>query len=111
MVLEDIAVTAIKVGFCRQPCQPGRHCHSSHRTTPTFPSSATCRNLSLVGGRPAWISTWTRSRSLSCLKPGVGWKPNTLWRWLLPEWENSRSPTARDIAMAAEAPEVPFTCW
>ena len=28
---------------------------------------------------------------------------NTLWRWLLPDWEHSRSPTARDIAMAAEA--------
>jgi hydroxymethylpyrimidine/phosphomethylpyrimidine kinase len=33
---------------------------------------------------------------------------STLWRWLLPDWSGSRSPTARDIAMAAEALEVPY---
>lgn len=33
---------------------------------------------------------------------------STLWRWLLPDWSSSRSPTARDIAMAAEALEVPY---
>jgi hydroxymethylpyrimidine/phosphomethylpyrimidine kinase len=27
---------------------------------------------------------------------------NTLWRWLLPDWEHSRPPTARDLAMAAQ---------
>lgn len=32
----------------------------------------------------------------------------TLWRWLLPDWEHSRPPTARDIAMAAQEKDVPF---
>jgi hydroxymethylpyrimidine/phosphomethylpyrimidine kinase len=31
-----------------------------------------------------------------------------LSRWLLPDWSQSRSPTARDIAKAAEALDVPF---
>lgn len=32
----------------------------------------------------------------------------TLWRWLLPDWEHSRPPTARDIAMVAQDKDVPF---
>jgi hydroxymethylpyrimidine/phosphomethylpyrimidine kinase len=34
---------------------------------------------------------------------------STLWRWLLPEWPNERSPTARDIAKAASDMGVPYT--
>ena len=34
---------------------------------------------------------------------------STLWRWLLPEWNNERSPTARDIAKAASDMGVPYT--
>jgi hydroxymethylpyrimidine/phosphomethylpyrimidine kinase len=34
---------------------------------------------------------------------------NTLSRWLLPEWSGERSPTARDIARAAEGFGVPYT--
>ena len=34
---------------------------------------------------------------------------STLWRWLLPEWNNERSPTARDIAKAAAEMGVPYT--
>ncbi|MGE4242945.1 bifunctional hydroxymethylpyrimidine kinase/phosphomethylpyrimidine kinase [Ramlibacter sp.] len=33
----------------------------------------------------------------------------TLWRWLLPDWSNERSPTARDIAKAAADMGVPYT--
>jgi hydroxymethylpyrimidine/phosphomethylpyrimidine kinase len=33
---------------------------------------------------------------------------NTLWRWLLPEWSNERSPSARDIAAAAAEMGVPY---
>ena len=32
----------------------------------------------------------------------------TLTRWLLPDWPHARVPTARDIAKAAEALDVPF---
>jgi hydroxymethylpyrimidine/phosphomethylpyrimidine kinase len=34
---------------------------------------------------------------------------STLWRWLLPEWGNERSPTAREIAKAAADMGVPYT--
>ncbi|MPM13262.1 hypothetical protein SDC9_59618 [bioreactor metagenome] len=34
---------------------------------------------------------------------------STLRRWLLPDWENDRLPTAREIAMAASALGVPYT--
>ena len=34
---------------------------------------------------------------------------STLWRWLLPDWSNQRSPTARDIAKAASEMGVPYT--
>ena len=34
---------------------------------------------------------------------------STLWRWLLPEWNAARSPTARDIAKAASEMGVSYT--
>jgi len=34
---------------------------------------------------------------------------STLWRWLLPDWTNERSPTARDLAKAAADMGVPYT--
>jgi hydroxymethylpyrimidine/phosphomethylpyrimidine kinase len=34
---------------------------------------------------------------------------STLWRWLLPDWNGERAPTARDIARAAGEMGVPYT--
>ena len=34
---------------------------------------------------------------------------STLWRWLLPDWNGERNPTARDIARAAGEQGVPYT--
>lgn len=34
---------------------------------------------------------------------------STLWRWLLPDWQGDRSPSARDIAKAAGEHGVPYT--
>jgi hydroxymethylpyrimidine/phosphomethylpyrimidine kinase len=34
---------------------------------------------------------------------------STLWRWLLPDWNGERSPSARDIAKAAGDAGVPYT--
>jgi hydroxymethylpyrimidine/phosphomethylpyrimidine kinase len=34
---------------------------------------------------------------------------STLWRWLLPDWSNEKSPGARDIAKAAAEMGVPYT--
>ena len=34
---------------------------------------------------------------------------SSLWRWLLPDWSNERSPSAKDIARAAAAQGVPYT--
>lgn len=33
----------------------------------------------------------------------------TLWRWLLPDWNGERSPTARDLAAAAAEMGTPYT--
>ncbi len=34
---------------------------------------------------------------------------STLWRWLLPDWSSDRSPSARDLAKAADDMGVPYT--
>lgn len=34
---------------------------------------------------------------------------STLWRWLLPDWNHERSPSARDIATAAAQKGTPYT--
>ena len=34
---------------------------------------------------------------------------STLWRWLLPDWNHERSPSARDIAAAAAQKGTPYT--
>lgn len=34
---------------------------------------------------------------------------STLWRWLVPDWNSDRSPSARDIAKAASEMGVPYT--
>lgn len=34
---------------------------------------------------------------------------STLWRWLLPDWDGARAPSARDIARAAGEMGVPYT--
>ena len=106
-VLEDMNIRAIKVGFCGDP-----------------------ENLSVI----AEISTDYAEVPVVAYMPNLSWwedakidayldafrelilpqttlligNHNTLWRWLLPEWRNERSPGPRDIARAAAEMGVPY---
>jgi hydroxymethylpyrimidine/phosphomethylpyrimidine kinase len=107
-LLEDVSVRAIKVGFAGSP-----------------------ENLSTI----AEIATDYPDVPLIAYMPGLGWcnevqadlyldafrelvlpqtavlvgNHSTLWRWLLPDWEHERSPSARDLARAAAEYGVPYT--
>lgn len=107
MVLEDIAVTAIKVGFVGTP--------SNLAAIATI--SSDYPDIPIISYMPdlSWWEDDKQDQYLDAFKELVlpqtsvlVGNHNTLWRWLLPDWDQSRSPTARDIAMAAEALEVPY---
>jgi hydroxymethylpyrimidine/phosphomethylpyrimidine kinase len=106
-VLEDVSVQMIKVGFCGNP-----------------------ENLSVI----AEISTDYAEVPLIAYMPNLSWwedeqieayldafrelilpqttvlvgNHNTMWRWLLPDWGNEKSPSPRDIARAAAEMGVPY---
>ena len=105
MVLEDIAVAAIKVGFAGSPAN----------LAAIAAISSDYPNIPIISYMPdlSWWEDDKQDQYLDAFKELVlpqtsvlVGNHNTLWRWLLPDWEQSRSPTARDIAMAAEALEV-----
>ncbi|MBV8249411.1 MAG: bifunctional hydroxymethylpyrimidine kinase/phosphomethylpyrimidine kinase [Comamonas sp.] len=106
-VLEDIPVAAIKVGFAGSP----------DNLVAIAEISSDYPDIPIVSYMPD-LSWWEEDRLdqyLDAFKELVlpqtsvlVGNHNTLWRWLLPDWEHSRPPTARDIAMAAEALEVPY---
>ena len=107
MVLEDIAVTAIKVGFAGSPAN----------LAAIATISSDYPNIPIISYMPdlSWWEDDKQDQYLDAFKELVlpqtsvlVGNHNTLWRWLLPDWESSRSPSARDIAMAAEALEVPY---
>ena len=106
-VLEDIAVTAIKVGFVGSPAN----------LAAIATISSDYPNIPIISYMPdlSWWEDDKQDQYLDAFKELVlpqtsvlVGNHNTLWRWLLPDWESSRSPSARDIAMAAEALEVPY---
>ena len=106
-VLEDIAVTAIKVGFAGSPAN----------LAAIATISSDYPNIPIISYMPdlSWWEDDKQDQYLDAFKELVlpqtsvlVGNHNTLWRWLLPDWESSRSPSARDIAMAAEALEVPY---
>ncbi len=106
-VLEDIPVAAIKVGFAGSP----GNLAAIAEVASDYP------DIPIVSYMPE-LSWWDEDRLdeyLDAFKELVlpqtsvlVGSHSTLWRWLLPDWSSSRSPTARDIAMAAEALEVPY---
>ncbi|QXZ09462.1 bifunctional hydroxymethylpyrimidine kinase/phosphomethylpyrimidine kinase [Comamonas sp. Y33R10-2] len=107
IVLEDITVTAIKVGFAGSPANLAAIAAISS-DYPHIPIISYMPDLS-------WWEDDKQDQYLDAFKELVlpqtsvlVGNHNTLWRWLLPDWEQSRSPTARDIAMAAEVLEVPY---
>ena len=106
-VLEDITVAAIKVGFAGGPANLAAIAQISS-DYPHIPIISYMPDLS-------WREDDKQDQYLDAFKELVlpqtsvlVGNHNTLWRWLLPDWEHTRPPTARDIAMAAEALEVPY---
>lgn len=108
VILEDVPVQVIKVGFVGSP-----------------------ENLSAVAG----IATDYADIPLVAYMPNLSWwnevqidlyldafrelvlpqttvlvgNHSTLWRWPLPDWSSEKNPTARDIARAAHELGVPYT--
>ena len=107
-ILEDVAVQVFKVGFVGSP-----------ETISTIAEiAADYAEVPLIAYMPD-LSWWEegqidayqdafRELMLPQTTVLVG-NHSTLWRWLLPDWSSERSPTARDIAMAASAMGVPYT--
>ena len=106
-VLEDMPVRAIKVGFAGSP----------ENLAVIAEISSDYPDLPIISYMPE-LSWWRddlldqyldafQELVLPQTSVLVG-NHSTLWRWLLPDWEASRSPSARDIAMAADALGVPY---
>jgi hydroxymethylpyrimidine/phosphomethylpyrimidine kinase len=107
-ILEDVAVQVIKVGFVGSP-----------ETLSTIAEiAADYPDVPVVSYMPplAWWEEGAtdlyedafRELMLPQTTVLVG-NHTTLSRWLLPEWNSERSPTARDIAKAASEMGVPYT--
>lgn len=106
-VLEDLPVRAIKVGFVGSP----------EILTVIAEISTDYPDIPIISYMPD-LSWWDDDQMEQYLDAFqelllpqtsvlVG-NHGTLWRWLLPDWEHSRPPTARDLAMAAQEKDVPF---
>lgn len=106
-VLEDVPVAAIKVGFAGSPGNLATIAEIAS-DYPDIPIVSYMPDLS-------WWEEDLLDQYLDAFKELVlpqtsvlVGNHSTLWRWLLPDWSSSRSPTARDLAIAAEALEVPY---
>lgn len=107
-ILEDVPVQVIKVGFAGSP-----------ETLSTIAEiAADYPDVPVVSYMPA-LSWWDegladlyedafRELLLPQTTVLVG-NHSTLWRWLLPEWNSERSPSARELAKAAADMGVPYT--
>jgi hydroxymethylpyrimidine/phosphomethylpyrimidine kinase len=107
-ILEDVPVQVIKVGFVGTP----------EALSTIAEIAADYPDVPVVSYMPP-LSWWDegatdlyedafRELMLPQTTVLVG-NHSTLWRWLLPEWNNERSPSARDIAKAASEMGVPYT--
>lgn len=107
-VLEDIEVQAIKLGFVGTPDNLGV----------VAGVSADYPDVPLIAHMPD-LSWWTvdqieayHDAFSDLILPQTSvltGSHSTLWRWLLPTWSGERSPSARDIAVAAGERGVSFT--
>lgn len=105
--LQDFPVRAIKVGFAGSP----------ENLAVIAEISSDYPELPIISYMPE-LSWWSddkldqyldafRELVLPQTSVLVG-NHSTLWRWLLPDWDASRSPSARDLAIAAEEVGVPY---
>jgi hydroxymethylpyrimidine/phosphomethylpyrimidine kinase len=106
--LEDMPVTAIKVGFVGSP----------ENISTIAEIASDYADVPLIAYMPS-LSWWDESEIDSYLDAFrelmlpqttvlVG-NHSSLWRWLLPDWPGERNPSARDIAKAAADLGVPYT--
>ena len=107
-VLEDVPVQVFKVGFVGSP----------ENISTIAEIAADYADVPMVAYMPD-LSWWDedkidqyldafRELMLPQTTVLVG-NHSTLWRWLLPDWSNQRSPSPRDIAKAASDMGVPYT--
>lgn len=106
-VTEDVTVQVIMVGFVGSPENLGAIAAlaADYEDVPVIsymPNLAWWEDASLESYLDAFGDMVLPQTTLL-----VG-NYNTLWRWLLPEWEASTSPDARDLARAADARGTPF---
>lgn len=106
-VLEDVGVQIIKVGFCGSPDNLSVIAEISTDYA-DVPVVAFMPNLSWWEDEKidAYLDAF-RELILPQTTVLVG-NHNTLWRWLLPDWSNEKSPSPRDIARAAAEVGVPY---
>ena len=106
-VLEDIPVRAIKVGFAGNPANLAAIAELSS-DYPDIPIVSYMPDLSWWqgDGLEEYLDAF-QALVMPQTSVLVG-NHGTLCRWLLSDWSHSRAPTARDIAKAAEALDVPF---
>ena len=107
-ILEDVAVQVFKVGFVGTP----------ENLSAIAEIASDYADVPLVAYMPN-LSWWTEPQIDSYLDAFkelllpqttvLAGNHSTLWRWLLPDWSAAKSPSARDIARAAEKLGVPYT--
>ncbi|MDO8387775.1 MAG: bifunctional hydroxymethylpyrimidine kinase/phosphomethylpyrimidine kinase [Polaromonas sp.] len=106
--LEDMPVSAIKVGFVGNP----------ENISAIAEIASDYADVPLIAYMPN-LSWWDeeaidnyldafRELLLPQTTVLVG-NHSSLWRWLLPDWAGDKSPSARDIAKAAAESGVPYT--
>jgi len=107
-LLEDVSVRAIKVGFAGTPENLGAIAEIA-TDYPDIPLVAYMPGLSWHNEvqTDLYLDAF-RELVLPQTAVLVG-NHSTLWRWLLPEWNSERSPSARDLACAAAEYGVPYT--
>ena len=107
-ILEDVAVQVFKVGFVGSP----------ENLSAIAEIASDYADVPLVAYMPdlSWWSERQIDDYLDAFKElllpqttVLAGNHSTLWRWLLPDWSASKSPSARDIARAAEKLGVPYT--
>lgn len=107
-ILEDVEVQLIKIGFVGSPENLSVVAETA-TDYPEVPVVAYMPNLSWWDESQieAYLDAF-RELVLPQTTVLVG-NHSTLWRWLLPDWDGERPPTARDIAKAAAEVGVPYT--
>ncbi len=106
--LEDMSVSAIKVGFVGSP----------ENISAVAEIAADYADVPLIAYMPS-LAWWDEDKIDNYLDAFrelllpqttiLAGNHSTLWRWLLPDWPGDRNPSAKDIAKAAAQLGVPYT--